>query len=626
MIQTGKQDKLEKEVQNYIDLIYSTEFKNSAYVTKDRINKNIEQYAELLNTYMMYPDIFIDMITPRNSKFSLFFEQRMVLRAMARYRQSYFTFTRAFSKSFLAFLSRYITCMFIPRHHGFVVAGSKKQAAQIAKEKVIDDLWVKFPFLANEMQKFRRANKLKTPFKESGDTVEFYFPNGSIFDVVGGKMRGGRRNSGIFEEVIDQDPDYINETIIPLLNTIRRDRQGRVNPKEPQGQKIYVTTAGYQGTFAYDKLVETMCLSILQPDKYVVMGGSYKIPVMHGLLSEDTMREILSSPSYRGDQVDREYRSIWSGSIAGAAFDAGEIANCRTKKRAEYKIAQDVEDGNTTDFYVISCDIAKDGGANTAVIVARVSIGEYMFGYKFVNLFTIDSPDYEVVANTLKQTAAQYNARMLIYDANGVGASMREWLNKETRSKDGFPVNGLGIINPPSSSEDSVIKYKDKTRNICYEIKTGGNKASEVHRTFFSKVSTGSVRFLIRSAEALAMYEKNDNFMRASKAKKDRIMRPYYYTDQMETEMKNLDIQDTGDRVNNTIIIERRNKNIQKDFFSAAEYLVYGVQQYLELPFYFDKAKKANRKIVLKVSGNMNSGGNRGRDLGSRRSGRKTRR
>lgn len=625
MIQTTDTITLEKPIQNYIDLIYSTEFKNSAYVTKDRINKNIEKYAELLNTLMVYPDIFIDMVTPRNSKFSLFFEQRMVLRAMIRYRQSYFTFTRAFSKSFLAFLSRYLTCMFIPRHHGFVVAGSKKQAAQIAKEKVIDDLWVKFPFLANEMRKFRRANKLKVPFKESGDTVEFYFPNGSIFDVVGGKMRGGRRNSGIFEEVIDQDPVYINETIIPLLNTIRRDRQGRVNPAEPQGQKIYVTTAGYQNTFAYDKLVETMCLSILQPDKYIVMGGSYKIPVMHGLLSEDTMREILSSPSYRGDQVDREYRSIWSGSIVGAAFDAGEIANLRVKKRAEYTCSSVVEDEKNTDFYVVSCDIAKDGGANTAVIVGRVSVGEYMFGYKFVNLFTIDSPDYEVVANTLKQTVAQYKARLLIYDANGVGASMREWLNKETRSRDGMPLPGLGIINPPSTSEGSVIKYKDKSRNVCYEIKTGGNKASEVHRTFFSKISTGSVRLLIRSAEALAMFENNRSFATASKAKKDKIMRPYYYTDQMENEMKNLNIQDTGDRVNNTIIIERRNKNIQKDFFSAGEYLVYGVQQHLELPYYIEKAKRKNRKTILKVSGAINSK-HLGQDLKSRRRTRENRR
>ena len=72
-------------------------------------------------------------------------------------------------------------------------------------------------------------------------------------------------------------------------------------------------------------------------------------------------------------------------------------------------------------------------------------------------------------------------------------------------------------------------------------------------------------------------------------------------------------------------IIERRNANIQKDFFSAAEYLVYGVQQYIELPFYYDKAKKSKRKIVLKASGNI--GGNRtGTALADRRSGRQTRR
>jgi hypothetical protein len=86
-----------------------------------------------------------------------------------------------------------------------------------------------------------------------------------------------------------------------------------------------------------------------------------------------------------------------------------------------------------------------------------------------------------------------------------------------------------------------------------------------------------------------------------------------------------LDIQDTGARVNNTIIIERRNKNIQKDFFSAAEYLVYGVQQYLELPYYFEKAKKANRKVVLKVSGAMDNARGR-RDISGRRSGRQARR
>jgi hypothetical protein len=174
----------------------------------------------------------------------MFFEQRMVLRAMARYRQSFFTFTRGFSKSFLAFYNKYTTCMFIPRHKAFIVAGTKAQAALIAREKVIDDLWVKFPLLANEMRKFKVANKTKTPYRSSGDSVEFDFSNGSVFDVIGGQMRGGRRHSGIFEEVITLDPVYTNETVIPLLNTTRANIRGEINPNEPQGQKTFITSAG----------------------------------------------------------------------------------------------------------------------------------------------------------------------------------------------------------------------------------------------------------------------------------------------------------------------------------------------------------------------------------------------
>ena len=253
----------EEVVQRYNDFVNKVEIGKLPYVTKERIDKNFENYCNAMNILMVYPDIFADIMTPKNSSFSMFFEQRMVIRAMARYRQSYFTFTRGFSKSFLAFYNKYTTCMFIPRHKAFIVAGTKAQAALIAREKVIDDLWVKFPLLANEMRKFKVANKTKTPYKSSGDNVEFDFSNGSVFDVIGGQMRGGRRHSGIFEEVITLDPVYINETVIPLLNTTRTNLRGEVNPHEPQSQKTFITSAGWNGTFAFDKLVETLCLSLI---------------------------------------------------------------------------------------------------------------------------------------------------------------------------------------------------------------------------------------------------------------------------------------------------------------------------------------------------------------------------
>lgn len=71
-------------------------------------------------------------------------------------------------------------------------------------------------------------------------------------------------------------------------------------------------------------------------------------------------------------------------------------------------------------FYVICADMAKDGSAETAVGVAKVTPKEHYFTYKFVNVFTIASTDYMVVANAFKKAVIAYNARLLIYDANGI--------------------------------------------------------------------------------------------------------------------------------------------------------------------------------------------------------------
>ena len=69
-------------------------------------------------------------------------------------------------------------------------------------------------------------------------------------------------------------------------------------------------------------------------------------------------------------------------------------------------------------------------------------------------------------------------------------------------------------------------------------------------------------------------------------------LRPYYMTDVLEEEMKNLDVVDVSDNVNKGLKVVRRNEKIQKDFFSAISYGVYGVHVYLELPYYNKKRKK----------------------------------
>lgn len=109
----------------------------------------------------------------------------------------------------------------------------------------------------------------------------------------------------------------------------------------------------------------------------------------------------------------------------GALFNASTISNLRKVVKAEYSAADPIDPANPH-FYVVSADMAKDGSAKTALVVMKVKPKEFFFTYSLVNLFTIDSTDYEKVSNVIKQTVAQYEAKLLVYDANGIGAAIRD--------------------------------------------------------------------------------------------------------------------------------------------------------------------------------------------------------
>ena len=119
------------------------------------------------------------MMVPKDSDFGLFPFQRIMLRVMARMNESYHFFSRGTSKSFLAFTERYIHADLIPNHHTGIIAGTRKQAASIAKEKIIGDIWKKFPLLESEMQRRRVAGKSLAAYLSGSDYAQFNFKSGS---------------------------------------------------------------------------------------------------------------------------------------------------------------------------------------------------------------------------------------------------------------------------------------------------------------------------------------------------------------------------------------------------------------------------------------------------------------
>ena len=60
---------------------------------------------------------------------------------------------------------------------------------------------------------------------------------------------------------------------------------------------------------------------------------------------------------------------------------------------------------------------------------------------------------------------------MFIYDANGIGAALRDWLNKEHISTvNGDLLPAYGIINPPNEKVRRELRNTSLDKKICYEV------------------------------------------------------------------------------------------------------------------------------------------------------------
>ena len=123
-----------------------------------------------------------------------------------------------------------------------------------------------------------------------------------------------RDNLNIFvmEECVGIDDKMLNEVLIPTLNVERRIN-GKVDPNEWVNQsQIWITTAGYKSTFSYQKLIQLLCQSVAQPDRAIILGGSWRVPVKEGLLARNFLEDIKNDGTYNEDAFQREYKNLYS--------------------------------------------------------------------------------------------------------------------------------------------------------------------------------------------------------------------------------------------------------------------------------------------------------------------------
>ena len=166
---------------------------------------------------------------------------------------------------------------------------------------------------------------------------------------------------------------------------------------------------------------------VSEPGKAIVLGGTWRIPVLAKLLDKNFVRDLKQDGTYNEASFGREYESIWSGSSEDAFFSGEAFDRCRTIKMPEYEHSGR---SSSSAYYVLGCDVGRKG-CDTVITVIKVTpqtVGPAI--KKLVNIETLSDAHFEDQAKRLKDLYYKYKAKMIALDGNGLGIGLLDYMVK----------------------------------------------------------------------------------------------------------------------------------------------------------------------------------------------------
>ena len=207
------------------------------------------------------------------------------------------------------------------------------------------------------------------------------------------------------------------------MNVSRRLPDNTVNPREPNQQRICVTSAGVKTSFAYDILMDIFEMSVIKPSQNFCFGCDYRVPILHGLIDKNYIDKLKLSPSYDEASFAREYASLWAGSSEESWFNFDKLQKHRKVKNPETH-AKLVS--NSTQFYLLSTDVGRLSD-QTVVSVFKVRINNGKYYCVLVNLYVLgrtpETKPFSVQALHLKKLIKAFDPKEVVIDTNGLNTS-----------------------------------------------------------------------------------------------------------------------------------------------------------------------------------------------------------
>ena len=375
------------------------------------------------------------------------------------------------------------------------------------------------------------------------------------------------------EECVLIDQTALNEIIIPTTNVNRllpdgtRDKNEVVNKSQ-----VYITTAGFKNSFAYQKLIELLIQSLIDPEEVMIIGGTYETPITEGLLDEDFVEQLKMAGTYNEESFDREYRSMWSGDAENAFYSAENFDKHRVLLQPENEFSAR---SSHSAYYVLGVDVGRFD-CTTEICVFKVTPQPNGAALKsLVNIYTYSAEHFEQQAINIKKLYFQYKARVVAIDANGVGAGLVDFLvigQEDPESGEYLPPFGV--------ENDDDGKYRkmrtgDTVPNALYLIKANAPINTEMYSYAKVQMYSGKVKFLIDEATAKSKLVKTKLGQVMTNSQITERLRPFILTTALKEQMMNLIEENEG--IN--IILKQDSKAIKKDKFSAFIYGLYYIKQ-----------------------------------------------
>jgi len=151
---------------------------------ESQLKTNLDKYVDFVSWCRFYPDLWLDLIKPKNGGIKLHSDQRTFMRVAMRFLSMYGVYPRGWGKTFNEEIVMFIACVFFPGIEFSLTAQTKENAAELLKDK-FNDILKKYPWFKNEI----------FSSKFSKNDAEIVFVNNSRIDVLANSStsKGQRR-------------------------------------------------------------------------------------------------------------------------------------------------------------------------------------------------------------------------------------------------------------------------------------------------------------------------------------------------------------------------------------------------------------------------------------------------